>query len=163
MARRRPEDIEPASLDLDGVRALPHPTLLRNGRGALYLWDGRGVTRHDGTVAHVEDEGPWTIAAIPVAAIETVVRRTMGVDEGALLLMVRCGRDMYAESVGPGPRPPIPYRDDPLDDAKRRCEDLYFTLVDEGHAMHYNPLPWLPHGHWAWTPEQRAAHREAQS
>lgn len=40
-------------------------------------------------------------------------------------------------------------------EARRRAERTYFSLVDEGYAMHYTPLPWLPHGHWAWTPEQR--------
>lgn len=109
---RQPTDIERAALDLAAVRALPAPTLLRGGRGGIYVWDGTALTRRDGTLAHVEDEGPWTIAAISVAAVETLVGRTTGVDERALYLMLRTGRDLYVESVGPGIAPTIPYRED---------------------------------------------------
>lgn len=108
----QPTDIEHVALDMDDVRRLPAPSVLRNERGALYLWDGTTLTRRDGTIAHVEDDGPWKIAAISVAAVEHVAGRTIGVDARALYAMLRTGRDLYAESVGPGPAPAIPYRQD---------------------------------------------------
>lgn len=111
--RRHPtaRDIERRPLDLEAVRALPAPAVLRNDAGRLFLWTGQAFTRADGTLAHVDEEGPWQIAAAPVDPLVKIMeRRTEVSGELDLRMMLFYGRDVFAESLDYGNAQPIPYR-----------------------------------------------------
>lgn len=113
--RRHPtaRDIERRPLTIEQVRALPAPAVLRNDSGHLFLWTGRAFTRADGTLAHVDEEGPWLVAAAPIEPLLKIIeRRAPSSGELDLRMMMFYGRDLFAESCRFDYGTPIPYRSD---------------------------------------------------